>query len=68
VLASGLPPEKITEELFLATLSRYPTPQEMQLVLKHLEKGADGPETTLKDLWLDVLFVLVNSKEFVMRR
>jgi hypothetical protein len=48
------------EELYLATYSRYPTPQELQLAVKALA-GAKVRQTAAED----ILWALMNSKEFV---
>jgi hypothetical protein len=51
--------EAITEELFLAALSRLPTPKEVAAVKAELADG-DTPEAVLRDLF----WALLNSKEF----
>ena len=56
---SGRTPEEIIEELYLSTLSRFPNPEERSLMLPafaELDRRA-GTE--------DVLWSLLNSKEFV---
>ena len=55
------PREKIVEELFLATVSRLPTKQELQVATEHLERYRDvGAE--------DIQWGLVNKLEFVVNR
>jgi hypothetical protein len=57
---SELPPERIVEELFLGTLSRFPAERErtaMAAVFREAGSRRAGAE--------DVLWALLNSKEFV---
>jgi hypothetical protein len=58
---SGGDPAKIEETLFLATLGRLPRDSEKQALRRALE-AEKGDRT---DLWRDLLWALVNSKEFV---
>ena len=51
---------QIVEELYLATFSRYPTPQELKLRITALDSAKDRKQS-LEDL----LWALVNSKEFL---
>jgi hypothetical protein len=60
--AEGRPTERVVEELFLATLSRRPSAEEMRRVVEHV--GKDGREAP----WEDVLWALINSSEFLVRR
>jgi hypothetical protein len=53
--------EKRIEEVFLWTLSRSPTPEEMQACVRHL-KESPTPERGLQD----VLWGLLNTKEFLL--
>ena len=53
-------PERI-EALYVATLSRKPTPEEMRRLLRHVEAG--GPREVRQRLG-DVMWVLLNSAEF----
>lgn len=55
---SGLTPEQIIEELYLATLSRLPKPEEQSLMIQAF---GEGPETGAED----VLWALLNTKEFM---
>ncbi|MDW8223624.1 MAG: DUF1553 domain-containing protein [Gemmatales bacterium] len=48
------------ETLFLATLSRRPQPHEQTRFLRHLEQSAQREAA-----WADVLWVLLNSPEFI---
>lgn len=57
---SGLSREAIVEELYLATLSRFPTPEEQQLMQKALADSGD-PQLAAED----ILWTLLNTREFV---
>ncbi len=52
------------EELFLLTLSRYPTTEERQILLGY-NRANGGPDITSAQ---DLLWALVNTKEFCVRR
>jgi hypothetical protein len=52
---------EVTEELFLATLSRLPTEKERALVAERLLKAKDRAEA-----FGDVLWALINTREFVL--
>lgn len=53
--------EKI-EILYLAALSRMPTPEERDSILRRLENDADGKTTS--EHFADLFWVLLNSSEF----
>jgi hypothetical protein len=58
----GLTPDEIVERIYLATLSRRPTPHERDLVKRHLagiENKAEGLQ--------DVQHALLNVNEFLLR-
>ncbi len=57
--ASDLSPEKIVEEIYLTTLSRFPTTVEQQLMQQAF---GSGDRATAAE---DILWALMNSKEFV---
>ena len=57
---SDWPAERIIEELFLSTLSRYPREPEQLAMLEAFSAGADRRQTVE-----DVLWALLNSKEFL---
>lgn len=59
-IASNKPLEEALTELYLATLSRRPTPEE---VAAWRELAKDAPD--LKTLYEDVLWTLLNSKQFL---
>jgi hypothetical protein len=61
-LKEGNEIESIVERIYLATLSRRPTGNEMVVVLKHLKTLSD-PKQGLQDLQ----FALVNLNEFLLR-
>lgn len=54
--------KEILEDLYLATLSRAPTPDEVKPALEHVEKATDK-----RKAWEDVHWALLNSKEFLFR-
>ena len=53
--------EKI-DHLFLAALSRKPTPQEQQAIAKIMASAKDNEAAALEDVW----WALLNSNEFVL--
>ena len=53
----------MVEEFFLAALSRLPTPTERDGILSRVD-SADERRTALED----VLWAILNSKEFLLRR
>jgi hypothetical protein len=61
-LASGRPDPQVLEEVYLATLSRLPTPEEREAALGYV---ARAPER--RRAWEDVQWALLNSKEFLFR-
>jgi hypothetical protein len=58
---SGGDAAKIGEELFLSTLTRLPRESERAALRKALDAEKGDPA----DVWRDLLWALVNSKEFV---
>jgi hypothetical protein len=62
LLNQKAPAEAILDELYLATLSRPPTPAEREAITAHVRK-ADRP----REAWQDVAWALLNSKEFLLR-
>jgi hypothetical protein len=50
------------EELYLATLSRKPMPQEVRRFVKYVDQG--GPNKDAKLALADVFWTLLNSAEF----
>ncbi|HUY34973.1 MAG TPA: DUF1549 and DUF1553 domain-containing protein [Pirellulales bacterium] len=61
-LAAGLETPAIVERMYLATLSRRPTPEEQKLVADHVASLADRAEGLH-----DLQHALVNSNEFLLR-
>ena len=59
--ASGIPPEQIIEELYLATYSRKPAPDEEAAALKAFH----APGATIQSATEDLAWALLNSAEFV---
>ncbi len=60
LLKAKVPPEKIVEELYLVTVSRPPRPEETEKAKAWLSKASSPKE------WAsDVLWVLLNSREFL---
>ena len=53
----------IIEELFLASLCRYPSPRESAVLVKQVEESGQRREALE-----DVLWGLLNSKEFLLRK
>jgi hypothetical protein len=60
LLAAKTSPEKTVEDIYLATLSRYPTQDERQNVARFL-KESKSPRECFEDLQ----WALINSKEFL---
>ena len=60
--------EQRIENLFLATLSRKPTPHEAEQVRSYLDSSGDGSgnSSTMEQRLSDVLWTLLNSAEFTL--
>jgi hypothetical protein len=63
LLAAKKPPEAIIAELYLATLSRFPTAAEQQTCLRLLAETADQ-----RAFYEDLQWSLINSKHFLFIR
>jgi hypothetical protein len=63
LIASGCSDAKLLEELFLATLSRYPTADEQEALLRRLARAGDRRRQVAED----VLWGLLNHKEFLFQ-
>ncbi len=62
LLAKKLTDAAMLEELYLATLSRPPTEEDVKVSLEYLARNADK-----RKAWEDVHWALLNSKEFLFR-
>jgi hypothetical protein len=60
LLAEKKPPEQIIESLYIRSLSRKPTPEEMENLMA-VVKQAENPQAGLED----VFWAVLNSREFV---
>jgi hypothetical protein len=62
--AMGLSERSILDELYYATLSRGPADGEVKAALAHVQKAIPADK---RKAWEDVLWALLNSKEFLFR-
>jgi hypothetical protein len=71
LLAKKMPERDILNELFLVALSRQPTAADAKAMLEHVNNDpmAHRPraEAEKRKAWEDVLWALINSKEFLFR-
>lgn len=58
---SRLSPEEIVDELFLATLSRYPTAAEKVTAVEHFRTSRNRQEAIT-----DIIWALINTREFIL--
>jgi hypothetical protein len=69
LLQAGLSDDAIMDELWLAALSRFPTDEERQKVRAYLadrlKDAKDNANTLREQAWQDVLWALLNTKEFL---
>ena len=63
LLAAKATPEEILEELFLATYSRLPRQDERERVMHSIASAKDKA----RQAWEDVLWSMLNSKEFLIQ-
>jgi hypothetical protein len=63
LMRSGRSDAEMLDELYLAALCRYPTVGERQELLPRISGAADR-----RAAWEDVLWALLNAKEFLLRR
>jgi hypothetical protein len=63
LMQAGRKDPEILAELYLAALCRYPTAEEHQALLRYVGEAADR-----RKAWEDVLWAILNSKEFLLRR
>ena len=62
LLAAKTPDADIVTELFLATVSRPPLPDEARSALDHVANTADK-----RAAWEDIQWALLNTNEFLFR-
>ncbi len=62
LLSSGKSHPVMLEEIYLAALSRRPNPVETKKILAYVDSASDR-----RDAWEDVVWAVVNSKEFLLR-
>ena len=62
LLNAKKPDGEILNELYLTALSRLPLPGEVSAALGHVKKGSDK-----RKAWEDVLWALLNTREFLFR-
>jgi hypothetical protein len=61
LLQAKIPDDEMCEELYLATLSRYPTESEQDKVLGYVKAKKDRNAA-----WSDVVWALINTREFIL--
>jgi len=66
ILDSGRKPPEIVEELYLTTLSRLPTPEEVKIVADY-GKPNKPKAAKSRESWVDITWALINSTEFLYR-
>ncbi|MBM3787774.1 MAG: DUF1553 domain-containing protein [Acidobacteria bacterium] len=59
-LAAGKNDSAILDELFLSTVSRFPTPKEKDRLLTRVSQAGNR-----KEIWEDILWAMINAREFV---
>jgi hypothetical protein len=62
LLAAKVSDQDLLNELYLSTLSRLPTEEDVKVSMEHLGKAADK-----RKAWEDIHWALLNSKEFLFR-
>ncbi len=63
IIGSKRKPQEITEDIYLAVLSRFPTPEEIKNVDAYSKSGV----VKGRDVWIDLVWALINSEEFLYR-
>ncbi|MGQ9576574.1 MAG: DUF1553 domain-containing protein [Thermoguttaceae bacterium] len=63
MLSSGGKPSEIAERLYLTILSRFPTEADLKAVEEYSKAGAARG----RDMWIDLVWALLNSPEFLLR-
>jgi hypothetical protein len=62
LIAKKLSDQAILDDLYLSTLSRTPTAEDVKVSLEYLSKSKDK-----RKAWEDIHWALINSKEFLFR-
>jgi hypothetical protein len=62
LLKEGISTDELVDHLYLAGYARYPTDEERRYVIEHVEKHEESEEG-----WEDVIWAIVNSKEFAFQ-
>ena len=62
LIAAKKPEREMLDDLYLATLSRKPTDEDVKISLTHVEKATDK-----RKAWEDIHWALLNTKEFLFR-
>jgi hypothetical protein len=63
LMAKKATPQQMLEEIYLATLSRPPSAEDVKIALEYVSKSKEGP----RKAWEDVQWALINTKEFLFR-
>ncbi len=61
-IAEGWPDSRILEEMYLRTVSRFPAPEERELLLAEMAQGGDGERRAVLE---DIFWALLTSREFL---
>jgi hypothetical protein len=62
LLSSGKSDLEVLDEIYLATLSRFPTDRERTIGLAHVAGSADH-----RKAWEDIQWSIINAREFLFR-
>lgn len=68
LLAAKLSREQILDQLFLAFLSRPAEPNERKTVMDHFAKTISESKQPEKEIWEDVVWLLINTREMSFRK
>jgi hypothetical protein len=66
LLATKKTDEQVLEELFLATLSRFPTEVDRKTFADYQAKAADPKGKNRQAVFVDTLWALINTEEFIL--
>jgi hypothetical protein len=64
LLSTGMPDQQIIDQLFQATLTRQPTPDEQTAVQAQLSNLSEADRV---DVFQDLFWALLNSREFAFQ-